>query len=452
MPYPRFTKVIIDHFISKDNTISMRNRINLHTARDDSLLGALKFVSKIEDCQKYGALIPDGMINDDIKLSTAYKTYLDYATGKVPPKKARKFKKPASPKLKTVLVSPKEPTQKGKRVKRPAKKATTSPNNRCFHQRYFCEDETDDFNDEDDDGGDDDDSGNDDNSDEEDVHTPEKDKSDDEEKMYEEEDDDVVKELYGDLNITQGLKDTDMTNAEQGGEDQQNASHESGFVQQEDDGHVTLTTVHDKTEGTMQSYSVSSDFTSKLLNLDNTSPNVNEIASLMNTSTVPPSPPLINPSLYLTTISQQQTPDSTTTTTNPTMTLPEIPNFDSLFHFDQREPALETKMSEFNQTSQFFEVVSSISGIIDQYLASKIKEVVDVAVRLQSNKLKEEAKAENQEIEKYVTESLGAEVLVRSTNQPQMSYVVATSLSEFELKKILIDKMETNKSINSSDI
>ncbi|GKE07774.1 hypothetical protein Tco_1411325 [Tanacetum coccineum] len=113
-------------------------------------------------------------------------------------------------------------------------------------------------------------------------------------------------------------------------------------------------------------------------------------------------------------------------------------------------------MSEFNQTNQFFEVVSLILGIIDQYLASKMKEVVDVAVRLQSNKLKEEAEAENQEffnqIEKYVTESLGAEVLVRSTNQPQMSYTVAASLSEFELKKILIDKIETNKSINRSDI
>ncbi|GKE07775.1 hypothetical protein Tco_1411326 [Tanacetum coccineum] len=110
----------------------MRNRINLHTTRDDSLLGALKFVSKTEDCQKYGALIPDGMINDDIKLSTTYKTYLDYATGKVPPKKAKKLKKPASPKLKTVPVSPKEPTQKGKRVKRPAKKATTSPTTGVF--------------------------------------------------------------------------------------------------------------------------------------------------------------------------------------------------------------------------------------------------------------------------------------------------------------------------------
>ncbi|GJT52587.1 hypothetical protein Tco_0978744 [Tanacetum coccineum] len=54
-------------------------------------------------------------------------------------------------------------------------------------------------------------------------------------------------------------------------------------------------------------------------------------------------------------------------------------------------------------------------------------------------------------IEKYVTESLGAEVLVRSTNQPQMAYAVAASLSEFELKKILIDKIEANKSINKSD-
>ncbi|GKG51206.1 hypothetical protein Tco_0541590, partial [Tanacetum coccineum] len=54
-------------------------------------------------------------------------------------------------------------------------------------------------------------------------------------------------------------------------------------------------------------------------------------------------------------------------------------------------------------------------------------------------------------IEKYVTESLGAEVLVRSTNQPQTSYAVATSLSEFELKKILINKMKTNKSIDKSN-
>ncbi|GJS51787.1 hypothetical protein Tco_0625149 [Tanacetum coccineum] len=52
----------------------------------------------------------------------------------------------------------------------------------------------------------------------------------------------------------------------------------------------------------------------------------------------------------------------------------------------------------------------------------------------------------------YVTETLGAEVLVRSTNQPQTSYVVASSLSELKLKKILMDKMEENKSIGRSDV
>nr|GEY30674.1 hypothetical protein [Tanacetum cinerariifolium]GEY41819.1 hypothetical protein [Tanacetum cinerariifolium] len=114
MPYPRFIIVIINHFISKDNTISMRSRINLHTICDDSLLGTLKFVAKTKDCQKYGALIPDGMINQNVKDSKPYKTYYNFAIGKVEPKKARKFKKPASLRLKTIPSSPKEHTQKGK--------------------------------------------------------------------------------------------------------------------------------------------------------------------------------------------------------------------------------------------------------------------------------------------------------------------------------------------------
>ncbi|GKG05442.1 hypothetical protein Tco_0325528, partial [Tanacetum coccineum] len=42
--------------------------------------------------------------------------------------------------------------------------------------------------------------------------------------------------------------------------------------------------------------------------------------------------------------------------------------------------ALETKISEFKQTSQFDEAVSSILGIVDNYLAFKMKDVVNVAV------------------------------------------------------------------------
>nr|GEV01468.1 hypothetical protein [Tanacetum cinerariifolium] len=47
--------------------------------------------------------------------------------GVTPPKKERKFKKPASPKLTNVPVSPEEPIRKSKRVKRPVKKSTNAP-------------------------------------------------------------------------------------------------------------------------------------------------------------------------------------------------------------------------------------------------------------------------------------------------------------------------------------
>nr|GEW96734.1 ribonuclease H-like domain-containing protein [Tanacetum cinerariifolium] len=92
------------------------------------LLGSLKFVSKTEDYQKYGALIPDGMINQDIKDSKAFKTCYDVSTGKATLKKARKFKKVVSPSNKLPHVLEEGPTKKSKRVKIPAKKSTSMPN------------------------------------------------------------------------------------------------------------------------------------------------------------------------------------------------------------------------------------------------------------------------------------------------------------------------------------
>nr|GEX06198.1 hypothetical protein [Tanacetum cinerariifolium] len=127
MPYLRFIKFIINHFIYKDKIISVRNKINFHTIRDDSLLGTLKFVSKTQDYQQYGALILDDMINQDIKDSQAYKTYYDFKTGKVPPMKARKYKKVALPSKKLSPVKEAEHVKKGKRVKRRAKKSITAP-------------------------------------------------------------------------------------------------------------------------------------------------------------------------------------------------------------------------------------------------------------------------------------------------------------------------------------
>ncbi|GJU29634.1 hypothetical protein Tco_1173223 [Tanacetum coccineum] len=54
-------------------------------------------------------------------------------------------------------------------------------------------------------------------------------------------------------------------------------------------------------------------------------------------------------------------------------------------------------------------------------------------------------------IEKTVNEQLEAEVLTRSSNESKTSHVVVANLSELELKKILIDKIESNKSIHRFD-
>nr|GEX78923.1 hypothetical protein [Tanacetum cinerariifolium] len=264
-----------------------------------------------------------------------------------------------------------------------------------------------------------------------------------EEKADDDEEQDEEEELYGDLNINLQRSDAEMTDAQ----------HENVQANQvTKNTHVTLTIVPPAVQH--QSCSVSSDLVFKFINpyLDigiDTILNQNVQSQYFvnvpvfvavdipfSDTTDPQTPiPIILP--------LQQTPESTATITIPTTTLPDIPNFASLFQFDQQ-----------------------------------MKDEVDVAVQLQTNKLREEAQAENQEflnqvdstmktiikeqvqaqvskimpkIEKYVTESLGSEVLVRSTNQPQTSYVVATSLSEFELKKIPIDKMKENQSRGRDD-
>ncbi|GKB88727.1 hypothetical protein Tco_0960999 [Tanacetum coccineum] len=57
--------------------------------------------------------------------SPVYKTYLAFATGATTPKKARKFKKPASPSKKKALVAVEEPAEKP--VNKPAEKPKKAP-------------------------------------------------------------------------------------------------------------------------------------------------------------------------------------------------------------------------------------------------------------------------------------------------------------------------------------
>ncbi|GJX10173.1 hypothetical protein Tco_0200032 [Tanacetum coccineum] len=127
MYYPRFTKVIIHYFLTQDKTLSWRNKIRMHTSKDDYLINTLRFVSAREETQIYGAILPESLTSPEMKETKAYKTYLGFAIVDTPPNKARNFKKPASPKLTTVPASTEEPTGKSKRVKRPAKKSTQAP-------------------------------------------------------------------------------------------------------------------------------------------------------------------------------------------------------------------------------------------------------------------------------------------------------------------------------------
>ncbi|GKA76308.1 hypothetical protein Tco_0782769 [Tanacetum coccineum] len=189
-------------------------------------------------------------------------------------------------------------------------------------------------------------------------------------------------------------------------------------------------------------------------------------------------PPL--PTILITHL--QQTPVPTPATVPNASSLQDLPNFVSLFGFDHRNKTLETDFSEFKQTNQFTTAVSSIPGIVDAYLANKMHEAVKIAVQLQSKILRDKAQAKNEDfinklddnikkiikaqvkeqvkaqvskiflkIKKTVNEKLEAEVLTRSSNESKTFHAVAANLYELELKKILIDKMESNKSIHRSD-
>nr|GEX51816.1 hypothetical protein [Tanacetum cinerariifolium] len=86
MYHPRFTKVIIYHFMSKDPSIPRRNKVNWHYVRDDHIFSTINLVSRHQNTQQFGALLPIELTNVDIRNSIAYKEYYAVATGAAPPK------------------------------------------------------------------------------------------------------------------------------------------------------------------------------------------------------------------------------------------------------------------------------------------------------------------------------------------------------------------------------
>ncbi|GJT41663.1 hypothetical protein Tco_0941528 [Tanacetum coccineum] len=118
MSYPRFTKFIIDYFMSKNQSISRKNKMFWHTDWDDTMFTSMRCISRHEDTQIYGTILPKELTNQVMLESKAYKTYYAFAYGeKTPkPKYVRKKTSPdKSPKQKPVQAT------KGTRIKTKAK-------------------------------------------------------------------------------------------------------------------------------------------------------------------------------------------------------------------------------------------------------------------------------------------------------------------------------------------
>nr|GEV28825.1 hypothetical protein [Tanacetum cinerariifolium] len=253
-----------------------------------------------------------------------------------------------------------------------------------------------------------------------------------EEGHVEEEEED---KLYRDVNINQGMGIQANLKVE--------------------DSYLTLTLVNP--DGQQQSSSVSSQFVTSMLNptLNVGMESIFETTSQLDVQTptsmapLPISTPTMSTSIIATITTTSQAPILPTIVLS--TIIQNLPNYGSLFRFDDRLRSLEANFSEAMQTNQFAEAVSAIPGIVHQYMDQQMNE----AVKIIKEQVKEQVKVQVSKIlpriKQTVNEQLEAEVLTRSSHSSRTSYVVDADLSEIELKKIFIKKMEGNKSIQRSD-
>nr|GEV31646.1 hypothetical protein [Tanacetum cinerariifolium] len=209
------------------------------------------------------------------------------------------------------------------------------------------------------------------------------------------------------------------------------------------DTHVTLTLVNLK--GRQQSSSVSSRFVSNMLNpspdtaIDSifnlnieSTPQVDVLVTttaeppLLSAITLPPPSTLIIPHPQQTLV---PTPSNALS-----FSLQDLPNFGSLFGFDHRLKTLESDRLRDEAQAENEDFLNKLNENNQKIIKEQVKE----KVKAQVSKILPE-------IKKTINEQLEAEVLTRLSNSSKTSHAVAANLSELELKKILIDKMENDE-------
>ncbi|GKC38868.1 putative reverse transcriptase domain, ribonuclease H-like domain, aspartic peptidase domain protein [Tanacetum coccineum] len=203
--------------------------------------------------------------------------------------------------------------------------------------------------------------------------------------------------------------DATMTNVQQGNENLK-------ILQVIEDAHVTLSIVPQKTEQTPILLTV------PVLVITDTSPVYSTIIPQSLPSFTPPPPQ-----------QSTSTPPPTTEATNPPSTLPD---FASVFQFNNRVTALEKEVVELKKDP----LHTQVTALVDDHLDARLGATRDEFMNFFSASLTARI------TEQMVNESLEDVVLAKESSKPQSSYEVAATLIEFELKKILIDKMDKSES------
>ncbi|GJX22579.1 hypothetical protein Tco_0227024, partial [Tanacetum coccineum] len=131
-------------------------------------------------------------------------------------------------------------------------------------------------------------------------------------------------------------------------------------------------------------------------------------------------------------------------------------DFASVFQFNNRVLALEKDVSKLKKDDP---LKTQVTTLVDEHLDARLGATRDefisflsasitakiteqVKIQLPHILPKEVSNFAPLEIQRMVTKSLEKAVLAKESSQPQSSNKVAATLIEFELKKILIDKMD----------
>ncbi|GKE06958.1 hypothetical protein Tco_1398976, partial [Tanacetum coccineum] len=127
------------------------------------------------------------------------------------------------------------------------------------------------------------------------------------------------------------------------------------------------------------------------------------------------------------------TPPPTIETTNPLSTLP---NFASVFRFNDRITSLEKEVVELKKDP----LHTQVTTLVDEHLDTRLGETREEFMKFLSESLTIRIK------EQLIKESRDEVTIAKVSSQLHSTYEDASTLTEFELKKILLDKMEKSES------